>query len=431
MTKIGIMPGIIGGKVSVPPSKSYTHRAIFSALFAKGKSTIINPLFSKDIDATIRTVEMFGATVKKHEKEFIVESDSIIKVPENIIDVENSGTTLRIATSIAALVKKGYTVLTGDESIRSRPMGPLLEALQKLGVNCWSTRLNGYPPIIVQGGGISGNSIEIDGSISSQFITSLLMAAPKSKNGLKIKVLNELVSKRYIDVTIKVLNAFGIEVIQENEKSFVVKKQDYKPTSFKIPADFGAASFFIGLGALSEKEITVSGLDFSLPQPDMKIIDVVRSFGADVSVDKDKGEVTVRRKELKGININLKDCPDLLPITAIIASMAEGKTVIEGVKHARYKESDRIAVLARELPKFGVKVKEREDGLVIWGVKKLKPCHLETAKDHRIFMALAIAAIFGEAPCILDGFETVGVSYPRFVDDLGKLGIRVKVIEGE
>jgi len=432
MTKIGVFPGIEGGTISVPPSKSYTHRALFAGLLASGKTIIENPLFSSDTKATMNAIQMFGASLTEEKTEkIIVEGTGRVQVPDNIIDVGNSGTTIRIATALAALAEKGFTVLTGDESIRNRPMGPLIDALKEIGVNVWSTRLNGLPPIIVEGGSIKGEKTKIDGSVSSQFITALLMMSPKTKNGLTINVTGDFVSRPYVIMTIKLLEKFGISVEQLDEVTYHVAPQEYKPTSFKVPADFSSAAFFIGLGALVDKEIVVKGLDFTLPQADSKIIDIVKAFGANVHVDKERGIVKVRGNTLTGIEIDLKDAPDLLPIVAVIAMRADGKTIIRGVKHARYKESDRIAVLARELQKFGVRTEELEDGLIIWGEKELKPCHLEGSKDHRLFMAFTIAAIIGKGPCIIDGFESISVSYPRFVDDLNKLGVRVKVISSE
>ncbi len=429
MGRIIVHPGGIRGSVEAPPSKSYTHRAILIALLAEGRSKLSNPLYSGDTWASINTAKALGGMLEAGDA-LTVEGLLPLKAPENVIDVENSGTTMRITSALAAHVEEGYTVLTGDESLRRRPMKPLLSALKGLGVMCWSTRLNGRPPIVVKGGGISGGSVEIRGDVSSQFISGLLIAAPRAERDISIKILGPLVSKPYVDMTLETLFEASVDVENESYKRFLVRApQDVKPFRFQVPGDMGLSAFLFALASITNSTATVRGFDFSRPQSDLEVLSLIEEMGCEVKVDKRSGSVTVSGGELIGGEFRLRDAPDLLPVVAALATRAEGKTVIKDVGHARFKESDRIACLARELPKLGVQVRELEDGLEVEGSKRLKGCFLKSYGDHRLFMALFAAAAAASEPCEIDGLESVFISYPNFIEDVKRLGIRVEAVE--
>ena len=387
-------------------------------------------MLSQDTIATINACRYFGASISQNNV-IIIKGRLPLKVPGDVINVENSGTTLRLLSSVAALTSKGFSILTGDKSIRQRPMQPLLDALQTLGVRCWSSRLNGFAPIIIEGGGIQGGSSSILGSISSQFISSLLISTPLANQETSIKIKDALVSRPYIDATLKIIQKFGGKIKEDNIGSFnITPLQKYTPISFKVPGDFSSASFIIVGGALTQGDVSITGLDFSLPQGDAAIIGILKKMGVNVSVDLEKGIVRIQGVEhLDGGEFNLSDTPDLLPVVALLACKCEDDVIISGVKHARFKETDRVSVLAKELPKLGVSIIEREDGLKIIGTKKLKQCTLNTHGDHRMALAFTIAGMISKKGCIIEGFESVVVSYPSFKEDIHSLGGKLEAVD--
>ena len=274
-------------------AKVYTHRALFISSLAYGKSHIINPLISRDTIATIEACKAFGIKIKRKGDELIVFGKDILKVPDNVVNVENSGTTMRFVTAISSLVKGGYVVITGDDSIRKRPMRPLLLALKQLGINSFSTRNNDKAPIIVQGGRINGKQINIDGSISSQFISGILIAGVYAESEISLTVNGKQVSRSYIESTINVMSKFGAKIKYSRDyKKYHIYNKKYVPAKFTIPGDFSTAALLLSAGVLTGKEITVGNLDFSLPQGDLKILDIMKELGAVIRIDKKNGAVT-------------------------------------------------------------------------------------------------------------------------------------------
>ncbi|NWG09489.1 MAG: 3-phosphoshikimate 1-carboxyvinyltransferase [Nitrososphaerales archaeon] len=428
MTGIRVIPSELCGKVKVPPSKSYTHRAIVLSSLASGRSKVNKPLLARDTIATIEACKAFGASIEKMGDRLQIDGKDILNAPSDIIDVENSGTTMRLVTAIASLVKKGYSIITGDESIRSRPMQPLLSALSSLGVKCYSSRQNGLPPIIVRGGGIRGGEAEIRGDISSQFVSALLVATPKAKSKTSITVHGKTVSKPYIDATLTMMRIFGGKVVRKGYSEYTIEpNQDYRPTDFVVPGDFSSASLLIASALLSGGEVTLENLNFSLPQADMHILDILERMGADFETNKSEGGITLSGdKELRGGDFDLSDSPDLLPVLSIIALKARPRVVIRGVEHARFKETDRISILVKELSKLGANVQELRDGMIVEYCEDLKSCSLDAHGDHRLFMALFAAAMASSRPCIVEGLESVDVSYPSFIKDMKSLGAIVE-----
>jgi len=429
LRKVLVKPSIIGGRITAPPSKSYTHRALAAALLSNGTSLIANPLKSQDTEATRKACVLLGAGVVERDEQVEV-SGGCLKTPEDVIDVGNSGTTLRFFTAISALAPRGYAILTGDDSIRRRPMKPLLDALRDLGVECWSSKLDGRAPIIVKCGGVRGGEVEIPGDISSQFISALLYASVKSARGVKIRVKGDLVSKPYIDASLAVLNSFGFRIEREGYALFEVEgNQVGRSISFKVPGDFSSAAFFMAGAHLTGGELTVTGLSAELPQADAKIIEILREFGSRVNVESDG--VRVRGAGGGGGGeFDLRGSPDLLPVVAVMAAKSRDETVIRGVGHARYKESNRIESMALELKKLGVEVEELPDGLRIRGKDRLRGgCVLDSHGDHRVFMALAVLAAATELGCTLVGAEWAEISYPEFFRDARLLGMGLEEVE--
>lgn len=420
--------GSLEGAVSAPPSKSYTHRAFIISTLADGKSEISNPLLSRDTLATIRACEALGAEIEKSGGEvWRVSGSPSPKTPDDVINVDNSGTTIRIMTAVSALAP-GFTVLTGDASVRQRPMGPLIKSLEDLGVKCFSTRGDNKPPIVVRGGGIRGGETRIPGHISSQFISALLIACPLAENETRIVFTSELKSEPYLEMTIEYLNLFGGSVEYNPGSGLIIPpRQTFSPTSVKIPGDFSSASFILAAAAITPSDVRVVNLDVNTAQGDKRIVDVLLEMGADLEVGENYVRVMGGGK-LKGISFDCGNNPDLLPVIAVLGSFAEGKTEIFNAQHVRYKESDRISSMARELSKMGVRISEKPDGLTIFG-GRVRGAHVDSHDDHRVFMALTIAALAAEGETTISGVESVDVSYPSFLNDMMSLGADLRWID--
>ncbi len=431
MTKLEISKSFLEGNIKCPPSKSYTHRAIAIASLADGKSTISNPLISRDTIATISGCKMFGIKIEKSNENvncIQILGKNQFETPNDIIDAKNSGTTIRILTSMAGLVKNGYTILTGDDSLKTRPMQPLISALNQLGVHAFSSNEKNTPPLIVQGGGIKGGLVSIEGGISSQFISSLLISCSYALTDVEIRVKGKQVSIPYITSTIETMKKFGISIDHNKEYlNYYISNSKYRPTDFTIPGDFSSASLIIAAGVLCGGKIAIGGMNFHYPQGDTAIIDIVRQMGGDIKVNKEKGEVIVYgSNSLDGIECNLVNCPDLLPVVSILSLKARTPMRIFGISHARFKETDRVSIITNELRKMGVDVSEKEDEVLINPVKGLKNVEFDSHNDHRLFMSFTIASMLTNKS-IVKGAESIDVSYPSFINDIKRLGANINL----
>ncbi len=429
VVKAEVRPSILNGTANPPPSKAYTHRAFVLGLLADGVTTVRNPLLGRDTLATIRACRAFGAEITEGPQ-FTVSRPGPLATPSDIVNVDNSGTTMRIMTSVSSLVRSGFVVLTGDSSVRTRPMAALLDALHQLGVECWAVRLDGLPPIIVKGGGMSGGEAKIRGDVSSQYVSSLLISCPYAKQGSSIHIEGQLVSAPYLDATIRMIGLFGGKVETEGSTYDVSINRTYKAANFTVPADFSSASFILAGAAMTGGHVQIANMNFDLPQADMAILDILQRMGAVVRIDKDNGRVEVSSSgELEGGEFNLRNSPDLLPVLAVLALKSKSSVTIKGVAHARFKETDRLEVLAMELPKIGAEVQELEDGLIIKAPKLWKTCTFDSHNDHRMFMAFSLAGVSSREGVLVEGAESVDVSYPNFVDDMKALSARLEVIQ--
>lgn len=423
-----VKPSKLAGEVKAPPSKSYTHRAFMVALLARSESKVINPLVSFDTEATIEAARTLGAEVSQEGDVWrVLGTAGELKPRADTIDARNSGTTIRLMSAIAALSPK-LVRLTGDESVCARPMGPLIEALAKLGTKARCEGLRGRPPVVV-GGGLRGGEVEITGAISSQFISALLLVSPYAKEDVKITVTEELRSKPYVEITLELLDGAGARIKRSRDlmEFKIPGGQVFKAIDFKVPGDFSSASFMLAAAALAGGTVRVSNLDVQSAQGDKRIIELLREFGADVRV-KGKAVEVSGGGELSGIEADCGNNPDLVPALAVLGSVAEGRTRLLNIPHLRLKETDRIHALASELRKLGAEVKERPDELRIRGVKRLKGAKLTSYGDHRMAMALAVASLVAWGETIIDGAESISVSYPSFVEDIRKLGGKVELV---
>jgi len=410
----------ISGEISCPPNKSYTHRAIFLASLAGNNSRVNNVLFSDDTKATIAACKKFGAEIHQENSSIVVRNPIKIGsiVPE--INAENSGTTIRIASGIASLFSSEIT-LTGDSSLQKRPMQPLLDALESMGAKCTST--NGKPPIKITGK-ILGGDVTIPGNFSSQFISALLICAPLTEKGISLSIEGNLVSKPYLDATVATMRQFGVTVqTLIPYKRYNISTQVYKPTTFDVPIDFSSLALLLSAAVLNGEEFTIRGDIGTLPQGDEVFIDILEQLGVQVSIT--DGRIAIKSPEkLNGGVFDLSNSPDLLPPLAILALKTASPIEVINVKHARLKETDRIAILARELVKIGIKVKEKEDGLILDAPEKLQPAELDSENDHRLFMAFCIAGMF-IGDCHVTDPQSVSVSYPDFIAEMNNHGARI------
>lgn len=444
---VEISPSTIYGTVRAPPSKSYTHRAILAAGYAD-EATIHDPLVSADTRATMRAVEAFGGDVTPQggssddapqggssddvahrggSGSLVIEGfDGTPVVPADVVDCANSGTTLRLTTGTAALAD-GLTVLTGDSSLRSRPQGPLLQAIDQLGGRAESTRSNGQAPLVV-GGPIVGGTVAIPGDVSSQFVTALLFAGPATGAGIDITLQTELKSAPYVDITLEVLEEFGITARQTRQGYSVRGQQSYRPSGgeYTVPGDFSSISYLLAAGVLAAKnEVTVTGAQ-PTAQGDEAIVDVLESMGAKIDWDRKEDEITVERSDLSGVEVSVADTPDLLPTIAVLGAVADGTTVITDCAHVRYKETDRVRAMAETLERMGASVEENEETLLVHGSEtELEGSVLDGRGDHRIIMALSVAGLVADGTTTITGAEHVDVSFPDFFDVLGKLGVEL------
>ena len=416
---------VLNGKVLAPPSKSYTHRAVVMASLAE-QTIVTRPLLSADTTATMRACRALGAVIREKGDSLIVDGvKGKPSVPDSIIDVANSGTTLRLLMAVSALCD-GTTVLTGDDSIRTRPNTPLIDVLNQLGASVISTRDNGMAPIEVKGPMAGGEAV-MDGSISSQFFSALLMACPLCRTRTVVKVDGELKSRPYVEITIEMLESAGIEIeLVEDDKghlSFIIPpNQSYELTEYTVytvPGDFSSASYLLAAGALAGGGITVGGL-YPNKQGDAAIIPILQDMGANLEWDRERGEVRVNKSRLTGVTVDVGMTPDLVPTLAVLGALSQGEMVIENAGHVRFKETDRLHAMTVELTKMGVDIKEEPDRLVIRGGGLHGAC-VSGWHDHRIVMALCVAGMVA-GDTVIDTAESVDISYPGFFEAMKSLG---------
>ncbi len=412
---------LLRGEVTIPGSKSHTIRAVAIASLAEGESAIRAPLESNDTRAAVEAYRALGAEIETEKGLWRVRgTGGGIGVPENVIDVRNSGVTLRTAMGTCALLRDGMAVLTGDEQIRRRPAGPLAQSLNDLGGRVRSTRGTGSAPFVIEGR-LRGGETTIEGT-TSQYVTGLLISAPLADGESRIHV-TKLNEAPYVEMTLDWLRRQGIQFEQDGLAEFRVPGgQAYRPVERAIPADWSSATFFLGAGALGENAITLRGLDTSDTQGDKAVADYLRQMGAEVTVSGDG--IRVRPRQLVGCELDLNATPDALATLAVLGCFASGTTRLVNVPQARIKESDRITAMATELRKMGARVEELADGMVVHE-SKLRGAEVECYGDHRIVMALAVAGCCIPGTTVVAGAEAAAVTFPEFADCMRALGAQL------
>jgi 3-phosphoshikimate 1-carboxyvinyltransferase len=392
-----------------------TQRAIAAALLADGQSTINNPSYCDDSLAAMSIAVGLGARIEPHNDKMIVDGTGNLK--ESKLNCGESGLAIRMFSPIASLFDEEIT-LTGANSLRKRPMKMIEEALYQLGVKCTSS--GGFLPLTVKGP-LKGGICEIDGSVSSQLLTGLLMALPLAREDSEIKV-NNLKSKPYIEMTIQILESFGVTIHNDEYSVFRIPgNQKYIPHDHTVEGDWSGGAFLLVAGAING-ELTISGLQKSSKQSDMAIIDVLRDAGANMKISDNLIEISPA--PLKAFSFDATHSPDLFPPLAALAAYCEGVSAIKGVTRLIHKESNRAEALRQEFGKLGIHIEINDDIMSITGGKP-EGARVESHDDHRIAMSMAVAALRASGRVYIRDSQCVAKSYPVFFDDLRKLGALV------
>jgi len=372
-----------GGEIHAPPSKAYTHRMMIAALLSRGASKILNPLSSNDTQVTLDAIEAFGAKVELEETCWTIRGTPSLETPKKPINCGESGSTLRFMIPVAALAS-GSSIFTPSLSLSKRPLEPLLQSLKQLGAESSFQRDEKGLAIRVHGGGIKGGKTSIRGDVSSQFISGLLFACPRSEENTEITVTTPLGSRSYVQMTLEVLEKHGINVSASKD---------------------------------------LKNLDYHTKQGDKAILSILGEMGSKVRVGDEY--VEIEGKQLNTVDVDAKDIPDLVPVCAALACYSKGTSKLYNARRLRYKESDRLSSLHAELTKMGADINVNEDGLIIRGPCQLHGAIIDPHNDHRIAMACAVVALEASGETRIRNSECVRKSYPNFFDDLRLLGADV------
>lgn len=411
-----IHPKKLKGEVIIPPSKSLSHRAIIAACLAEGVSVISNISYSKDINATIGAMEAIGAKVIRNGNQLIINGSNVKRVGD-VIDANESGSTIRFMIPIA-LVNAEPITFTGKNNLVNRPLDSYFEIFDKQGIK-YEHSDGVYLPLKVSGG-LKPDTYHIRGDISSQFITGLLYALPLLNGDSKIVITTNLESKGYIDLTLDVLKDFGIEIINNDYKEFIVKgNQQYKAIDYTVEGDYSQTAFFLVGGALGN-DITLLGMKEDSLQGDKKIIDDIKAMNGNITFESEI--LKCEPSKTVGAVIDFSQSPDLGPALTVLASLSNGTSHFINASRLRIKECDRITCMLEELNKMGANITESPDSMTIYGVNELKGCIVDSHNDHRVAMALAMAATVCDSDVKILNAECVSKSYPHFWEDYIKLG---------
>lgn len=423
--KAVLIPSQLKGSISAPASKSAMQRACAAALIRKGETVLLNPGISNDDKAALNIIQQLGATVSVQDDKVIVRSNGVQPV-SNEIDCHESGLSIRMFTSIAALSDRLITV-KGSGSLSKRPMNFFDDVLSQLGVSCKSR--GGYLPIEIKGP-LQPKNITVDGSLSSQYLTGLLFAyAAAGAKGVSIKVTN-LNSRPYVDLTLQVLKSFGLKVPQNKnyEEFYFVETtpdSELSTLNFTVEGDWSNAAFLLTGGAIAG-DLQLKGMDMNSVQGDKAIFDVL--LKANAQMKSENGIIIVKQSELKAFEFDATDCPDLFPPLVALAAHSKGTSKIRGVHRLTHKESNRAATLQEEFGKLSIPVSFEDDIMVVEG-KAIKATEVSSHNDHRIAMATAVAGLKADGQMVITGAEAVNKSYPQFWNDIKQLGAQLSLID--
>lgn len=425
MTAVKITPTKLKGVVQVPPSKSLAHRAIICASLAKGVSRIDNIEYSKDIQATIKAMKSLGTKIEEFENYLIIDGSTTFTKQNSEIDCEESGSTLRFMVPIS-IVEENKVHFIGCGNLGKRPLDTFYEIFdrQNIGYMYKKDILDLY--VI---GKLKPDHYMIPGNISSQFITGLLFALPLLKGDSIIEITSPLESKGYIDLTLQMLSQYGIKIINNDYKSFVVMgNQEYQAHDYRVEADFSQAAFYLVAGAIGN-DVVLTDLNLNSLQGDKATLSILETMGAKTNVVSDGIKVT--GENLSATQVDASQCPDVIPVVSVALALAQGKSEVINAKRLRIKECDRITATSSQINELSGMVQELPEGMIIDGVNEFNGGNCSSFADHRIAMMLAIAATRCSQPIIIDNMECVEKSYPSFWEDYQSLGGIIDVINME
>jgi 3-phosphoshikimate 1-carboxyvinyltransferase len=410
-----IQPTTYNGNLSASPSKSFMQRAIAIALLADGQTTLSNPCFSNDSQSALKMAENLGATIQILNDKVIIEGTKG-ELKNDTLSAGESGLGIRCFVPLAALFSNKIT-LEGKGSLNNRPISMLVEPLKELGVQI--TTNNGFLPIHVKGP-ITGGKIKVDGSISSQVLTGLLIALSKAKKDSEIEVYN-LQSIPYIDMTLQIMKGFGVQVEHDNYHTFYTKgNQSYKGRKYTVEGDWSGMAFHLVGGAISGS-VEINNLNINSTQADKAILKALKSTGAEISTS--TNSITVKQGQLQAFTFDATHCPDLFPPLSNLAAACHGTSIIKGISRLIHKESNRALSLQQEWKKLGIKIDLIDNEMHITG-GEITGGEIDSHNDHRIAMMGAIAALISTKPIEITNSQAVNKSYPSFFEDFNKLGTK-------
>ena len=409
--------GPIHAVLSVPGSKSITQRALIAAALAQGESELHGPLASEDTHYTSMALRAMGIAIDTTSDPWRVSGrGGLIATPAEPLFLGNNGTATRFLTSVASLGHGSFHI-TGDRRMEERPITPLMEALTGWGGNLTSIKGTGCPPLEIRAAGLDGGRTVLPEGKSSQYLSSLLLVAPYARTRARLSVLGEVLSKPYVDMTIAVMRAFGIEVAGSADyANFEVPQGVYQARNYAIEGDASSASYFWAAAAITGGQVTVANVPSPSLQGDTALLAILERMGCRVERS-GMGVRVIGPETLRGVEVDMGDCPDVVPTLAVVAARAHGQTVIRNIAHLRIKECDRLHVMAIELSKVGARVREGQDFLVIEGMGLDAPsmhgAEIETYNDHRIAMSFAVAGL-AVPGIVVRGEDCVAKSFPDF-----------------
>ena len=386
----------VSGEINVPGSKSLSNRALLLAALAEGETELTNLLDSEDIEHMLNALTKLGVSYRLSEDktQCVVQGNGgAFNVAEPLeLFLGNAGTAMRpLCAALAA--SNVDTVLTGEPRMEERPIGDLVDALREADAEVTYLKNEGFPPLQIKGKTLNGGEMSVDGSVSSQFLTALLMAAPLFSGDVTIRIKGELVSKPYIDITLDTMAKFGVTVKNDNYQTFTISgdAKYIAPGKFMVEGDASSASYFLAAGAIKGGTVRVTGIGQNSIQGDIRFADVLEAMGATVVWNDEYVEIT--GAPLKGVNMDMNHIPDAAMTIATTALFAEGPTTMTNIYNWRVKETDRLAAMATELQKLGAKVEEGHDYIKVWPTDSLKHAEIDTYNDHRIAMCFSLVAL--------------------------------------
>lgn len=400
-------------EILAPPSKSVSHRALIAASLANGTSTLTNILDCKDTRVSSEALSKLGATIEWCGSMATVTGPLRRTGAPVKIYCEESGSTFRFITALSGLFGREVWI-DGAARLRMRPIKSLLDNLAELGVSVRSD--NGFAPLWIRKSQPRGGSIKVNAAESSQFVSGLLLSAPLLNEDIELQVEGVFKSKPYVDLTCDVMNKFGLDVKTEGNRYMIAAGQSYLSRDFEIEGDFSSAAYMLAASMLTKRKCTICGLNPESYQGDKKIISYLTSMGADIRWE-NQNVIFVSFSDILPLDVNLADCPDLFPMLAVLAAFADGVSHFTGVDHLRHKESDRLAVVAKNLGAMGIKVTSGESEFVINGGAP-RAAYVETANDHRISMAFQVAGLVVRGVEV-DDMNCVSKSFPEFDKMIG------------